>query len=150
MGRKKATAPKDMKCHTVTLSKSNKVYAKSDKAPIHRVKQDLRKLHGRPDVSKIYVGKTSAPTRSVSAANKAMKTRFDETKDKMGITDIKLQYITKSKPYINNAEKKLIEYNDKQSKKAANQRGGGGGAPTDQPYKILYIAFKRKGKCQKR
>ena len=150
MGRK-STVRKDTKAsHTVTLSKSNKVYGRSDKAPINRVKRDLRKLDSRPGVSKIYIGKTSAPTGSVSAAYKAMKTRVDETKHKMGITDMKLQYITKSDRRVNNAEKKLIDYNEKRTKKAANQRGGGGGAPTDQPYKVLYTAFKTKGKGKKR
>ena len=150
MPRKKAPVRNDSKAlHTVRLSKSTKVSAKSDKAAIKRVKEDLRKLDSRPDTSKIYIGKTSAPTGSVSAAYKAMKTRVDETKDKMGITDMKLQYITTSDRYINNAEKELIKYNDKRTKKAANQRGGGGGAPTDQPHNVLYTAFK-KGKGKKR
>ena len=151
MARKKATVRKGSKAlHTVRLSKSTKVYAKSDKAAISRIKQDLRRSGSRPGTSKIYIGKTSAPTGSVSAAYKAMKTRVDKTKHKMGITDMKLQYITKSDSHINNAEKKLIKYNDKRTKKAANQIGGGGGAPTDQPYKILYTATKTKGKGKKR
>ena len=147
---RKATVAKDSKAlHTVKLSKSKKVSAKSDKEAIKHVKEDLRKLDSRPDISKIYIGKTSAPTGSVSAAYKAMKTRLDEAKDEMGTTDMKLQYVTKSDRYINNAEKELIEYNDKRTKKAANERGGGGGAPTDQPYKILYTAFKTKSKGKK-
>lgn len=135
--------------HTVRLSKSRKVSARSDEAAIERIKRNLRKMSKDPDISDIYIGKTSAPTGSDSAAYKAMKTRYDENKDEMGITNMNLQYITKSDRYIDNAEKKLIEYN-KRTKKAANERGGGGGAPTDQPYKILYIGYKTKGKGKKR
>ena len=151
MARKKATVRNDSKAlYAVRLSKSTKVSAKSDRAAIKRIKEDLRKLASRPDISNIYIGKTSAPTGSVSAAYKAMKTRVDKTKDEMGITDMKLQYITKSDCYIDNAKKKLIKYNNKRTKKAANQKGGGGGACTDQPYKALYIAYKTKGKGKKR
>ena len=150
MARKPRTSAKRSSC--IKLSKNNKVHATNDKILINRVKQDIRRWQGRRDTSKIYIGKTSAPTGSISAANKAMKSRVDKTKKKMGTTDMKLLYITKSNTKINNAEKKLIDYNDRRPKKAGNRVGGGGGAPTGQPYKVLYAAVTKKGKgrCQRK
>ena len=148
MGRKRTTPVRRYvnSTQSVRLGKINKVHAKNDKALVARVKPDLRRWHKRRDISDIYIGQTSASTGSVSAANKAMKTRIDKRKHKMGTTDMKLLDITKSSRYADNAERKLIDYNKKQSKKAANQRGGGGGAPTDQPYHVVYAALTKKGK----
>ena len=149
MARKARITAKPSRC--IELSKNNKVHATNDKALINRAKQDLRRWQDRRDTSKIYIGKTSAPTGGVSAAYKAMKGRVDKTK-KMGTTDMKLLYINKSDSYIKNAEKKPIDYNERRPKKAGNQTGGRGGAPTDQPYKVLYAAVTRKGKgrCQRK
>ena len=95
-----------------------------------------------------YIGKTSAPSNSTDAAYKAMDTRYDNTKEEIGITNMKLQYITTSDRYINNVERGVIEYSNKldehhNTDKTANDRAGGGGAPTNQPYKMLYVAYKK-------
>ena len=131
-----------------SLGRTNKVFATTDEDAIERGKQNIRRLHNDPDVTEIYIGKTSAPSKSTDAAYKAMETRYDKTKEELGITNMKLQYITTSDRYINNAERELIEYSNKRDEryntdKTANDRGGGGGAPTNQPYKMLYVAYKK-------
>ena len=115
---------------------------------IKRVKDDIRNWHKDEDIFAIYIGKTSTNTKADAYA--AMNSRNDKTKADLGINEMVLLYLTKSKKRINQAERELIEYNQKQGKKCGNDVGGGGGAPADKQWHVLYAALGKKRKPPKK
>ena len=129
----------------VQLSSIYQVTANSVNEMLDHVRPNIRRWHNDPKITHIYIGKTSARSNSTDAAYDGIETRIDDAIDRMGATNMKLLYITSSADYIDTAERELIDYNLKQSGKARNERGGGGGAPTEQPYHVLYAALTIRG-----